>query len=407
MVRFSHAENIMKLPPLRPYLVPAVIALLLGASLASAQDSQQPKTLQQQLTLGFIASLTGQYAHLSNLMLAGAELATDDCNARLSSLNARLTLRVEDDRLVDNKTTLTIVKKLVTVDKPVAILAWAFSTAEAIKLGLGTHKTPVLFFWDANETIPTLGDNFYGTGPAIPIAAQVIADDLRASHISTLGSFLLVDSWTERMNQALQRQLAASGLTFTGAESLLHDSSDYRAPILRLKKQSPGAVAVWSFGSALITLVKQIRQMWPSAILYAVGTPESDMQLMGASAQGMLEVNGWATGAIADRLAQRDTLAVTKPGTRPKPPSPTELAYGLYAYTSAHLVCQALEKALEENHDSTSRHSISHDTINAKLTTVSFDAGVGEVAPGRYNKIHERLLEWSDGAFRPVQRKNP
>ena len=394
----------MKLSPSRSYLLLTILALLVGTRPATAQEAQEPKTPQQRFALGFIASLAGQYAHLGNLMLRGAELATHDCNAQLDKLNAQLALQVEDDRLVDNKTTLTIVKKFVTVDKPIAILAWAFSTAEAIKLGLGNHKIPVLFFWDANETIPTLGDNFYGTGPAIPIAARVIAEDLRATNATTLGSFMLVDSWTERMNQALLKQAAEYGIRVTATESVLHDSADYRAPILRLKKQAPSAVAVWSFGSALITIVKQLRQIWPHVTLYGVGTPESDMQLMGASGEGMLIVNGWATGPIADRLAQKSAEARRNTDTKQKAPSPTELAYSVYAYTSASLVCEALKKGLRERNG-----SITPETVNANLKSVSFDAGVGEVAPGRFNNIKERLLEWrSDsphgGSFRLVTR---
>jgi len=381
-----------------------MLALLVGAHPATTQEAQEPKTPQQRFTLGFIASLTGQYAHLGNLMLRGAELSTHDCNSQLGEFNAQLALQVEDDRLVDNKTTLTIVKKFVTVDKPIAILAWAFSTAEAIKLGLGNHKIPVLFFWDANETIPTLGDNFYGTGPAIPIAARVIAEDLRATNATTLGSFMLVDRWTERMSQALLKQAAEHGIRVAGTESVLHDSADYRAPILRLKKQSPSAVAVWSFGSALITIVKQLRQIWPHVTLYGVGTPESDMQLMGASGDGMLIVNGWATGVIADRLAQKSADAVRNTSSKQKSLSPTELAYSVYAYTSASLVCEALKKGLRERNG-----SITPETVNANLKSVSFDAGVGEVAPGRFNNIQERLLEWrSDslhgGSFRLVAR---
>jgi ABC-type branched-subunit amino acid transport system substrate-binding protein len=379
-------------------LMLAVLALCTRPLRTFAEDANQ-QSLQRQFTLGFIASLTGQYAHLGKLMLAGAELATHDCNTKLSTFNSHLTLRVEDDRLVDNKTTLTIVKKLATVDKPVAILAWAFSTAEAIKMGLGGRKVPVLFFWDANEAIPALGDNFYGMGPAIPNAARVIVEDLQASRVPSIGSFALVDSWTERMNQALQKQSDLSRLPFIGTETLLYDSADYRAPILRLKKQEPGAIAVWSFGSSLITIIKQIRQLWPNVTMYGVGTPESDMQEMGSSGEGMLIVNGWATGTIADRIAQK--IAATTGNTgQPKAPSPTELAYGAYAYTSAYVVCQALEKSLQDN-----TQSADHEKVNTHLRSVSFDAGVGEVAPGRYNYIQERLLEWRGGSFRPVTRR--
>ncbi len=388
-----------------PALLALGLSVLLSLVPVEAQSLREPKSATHELPVGFIASFTGQYARLAGLMASGAELALNDCNERLRERHYSLRLVPEDDNLVDNKTTLAIVKKFRAVDRPIAILAWAFSTAAPIKAALSGSHIPVLFFWDSNQEIPKMGANFYGTGPSIPLAAAVIANHSLATPNATIGSLSLIDAWSERMNSALKEELVSRGSALSATESLLYDNTDFRTPIVRLKRSGAKHIAVFAYGSALVTAVKQLRQVWPDVHIYAVGMPESDMRQLGSSAEGMLVVNGWATGLLAERLSnhivrrQQSALPATLldlPALQKTPPTPTELAYGLYAYTSSHLVCMAVEKALSERLD------ISAQVVNTKLREVHFDAGVGDIAPGRYNTISERLLEWRQGAFQPV-----
>jgi branched-chain amino acid transport system substrate-binding protein len=231
-------------------------------------DEAQPPT---KFSVGFIAGLSGQYALLSQRMLAGAELAAEDCNERLSSHKAQLVVIGEDDHLADNKTTLTVVKKLTRVDRVVAIVTWAFSAAETIKTGLSGDKTPILFFWDSNDAIPPLGSNFYGTGPSMGMQADTLVKEFLDSRVSTIGSLVLVDNWFERMNLLLQREIPAKGLKLVASESILPESTDLRTPLLRLKQREPEALVVLSYGPSFIAAVRQAKQMWPRVRIYGFG----------------------------------------------------------------------------------------------------------------------------------------
>ena len=90
----------------------------------------------ENISIGFLAGMTGQYSKLSQVMLLGSRQAVHECNHDLTPFGIRLSLVVEDDGTIDDKRTVAAVKKLVSSDRVSALLAWSFSTAYAIKSAL-------------------------------------------------------------------------------------------------------------------------------------------------------------------------------------------------------------------------------------------------------------------------------
>jgi branched-chain amino acid transport system substrate-binding protein len=363
-----------------------VFLLILAVIFSHSAFSEERKEIR----IGFIAGLSGQYAHISHLMLAGAEDAVQNCNKQLATSNLSLKLIAEDDGLADAKTTLSVVKKFTSIDKVSAILTWVFSTAKPLKSALGAKKTPVLFFWDYNPGIPQLGDNYYGTGPNIKENAKILVKDFITSGASHLGVIMLIDEWAERMKSEIVNALSEHKLTLSTDQSVLFDTSDFKSIIVRAKKSETEGLVILTWGASLITLVNQLREMWPEVKLYTVGQPESDMQLIGESANGMNVINGWIEGALASKLLS----AIAKdPLINSKNISPVDLTYAAYGYQSADILCKAISKVVKANQEINDQH------LNAALHSIDYDCGLGAVGPGRYSEIHEHMSIWKDGIY--------
>lgn len=363
-----------------------IILLILAVVLSQNTFSEERK----ELTIGFIAGLSGQYAHISHLMLAGAEEAVQNCNKQLAANNVALKLIAEDDGMIDARTTLSAVKKFTSVDKVSAIAAWAFSSVKPINSALGTKKTPVLFFWDYNPGIALTGDNYYGTGPNIKENARILVQDFIASGSNKLGIIMYIDEWAERARNEIVTALAEHGLALSTEQQVLSDTSDFKSIILRAKKSNTHGLVLLSWGAGLITLVNQLGEMWPEAKLYMVGQPESDMLLLGKSADGMNVINGWIEGALAAKL----TTAIAKdPLIHSKNISPVDLTYAAYGYQVSDILCKAIEKVAD------AKQAVTDENLNAALRSIDYDCGLGAIGPGRYSKIHEHISIWKDGAF--------
>lgn len=360
--------------------------------LFSTAIALQPVIAEQKIiSVGFIADLSNQYALLSHLMLSGSELAVEQCNKELPSEQYSLKLIAEDDGLIDAKRTINAIRKFVAVDKVSAILAWAYSGGKPIKSALGKQQTPVIFFWDSNPGIAGLGNNYYGTGPNAQKNAELLVEHFTKAGLKKLGVIMLIDEWAEHMHELLQSSLKKKDLALVMEEAVQPNNAHYNTNILKAKRSNAEGVVLLAWGAALITMVKEIGELWPGVRLYVVGQPESDMKMLGKAGNGIFVINGWMTGELATKLAAKASL---DPVIKAKTLTPVDLAYAAYGYQSADIICKAVKNLIKD------KKEISDLTLNEQLHLIEYNIGLGKVAPGRYSDMQEHMLVWENGAFR-------
>jgi branched-chain amino acid transport system substrate-binding protein len=341
--------------------------------------------------VGFLGSLTGPYAEISHRMIAGARLALDECAGELAERGAKLELVIEDDGLCDPARTRTAIQKFTSIDRVDAILVWAYSAAQPIRSALGGSAVPVIFAWDSNPGIDRMGDNFYGTGPDAELATRKIVEDIARDRMQRVGILALTDEWVDRVRGVLLNIAEEKRLYVTVDETLTPGVDDYRGVILRAKQKSVDALVVLGYSSTLVTILKQIRQVWPSVRIYTIGQPARDLRLLGAAGDGIVVVNGWVTGALAEKL----TSETLNPSQEERSgDSPTDIVYNAYGYQGGVLVCRAVARALQP------RGSVpTPEALNAAIRQLTFNIGLGEISPGRSTQVGESLLVWREGHF--------
>jgi ABC-type branched-subunit amino acid transport system substrate-binding protein len=341
--------------------------------------------------VGFLGSLTGPYADISHRMIAGARLALDECARELAERGAKLELVVEDDGLCDPARTMTATQKFASIDRVDAILVWAYSAAQPIRSALGKSAVPVIFVWDSNPGIDRMAANFYGTGPDAELATRKIVEDIARDRMQRVGILALTDEWVERVRGVLLKVAEEKRLHITVDETLNPGGDDYRGAILRAKQKSVDALVVLGYSSTLVTILKQIRQIWPSVPIYTIGQPARDLQLLGAAGDGIIVVNGWITGPLADKLMS-GTASLSEQGRSAD--SPTDLVYNAYGYQGGVLVCKAVAQVLKQQGS-----ALTSQALNAAMRALAVNIGLGEIAPGRYSQVGEALLVWHNGNF--------
>ncbi len=348
--------------------------------------SEQPRIVK----IGFLGGLTGEYSEIAHHMIDGARIGLDECNRKVANRSVKLELLVENDGLCDPNRTMTAVHKFVSLDRVDAIMVWAYSAAQTIRSALGKRSVPVIFLWDSNPGIATMGANFYGTGPDAELASKKIVEDLSRDRMRRFGILAMTDEWVERVRGVLNDAANEKELQVAFDESLAPGVNDYRGTILRAKQRSADALVVLGYSSSLVALLKQVRQVWPSVRIYTIGQPAHDLQHLGEAAEGTVVVNGWITGELAKKLRCVEGCASETGRYRE---SPTDLAYAAYGYQSAVVVCSAVNRILDEG------TSVTSTTLNEALRSISVNIGLGVVAPGRYTHIGESLLVWRNGKF--------
>lgn len=236
------------------------------------------------IKIGEFASLTGKEATFGNMSHNGTVLAIEEANAAGGVLGKKLVLITEDDQSKQGEPA-TVVKKLVTSDRVVAVLGEVASSRsmEAAPI-CQQNKVPMISPSSTNVRLTEMGDYIFRVCFTDEFQGKLLSNfarkSLKASNVA-----ILTDTKAD-YSIGLTRDFIAP---FTGAggkivaeQTYNGGDKDFKGQLTAIKAVNPDAILVTGYYTDVGLMVKQARQLgikvpmfggdgWESSKLIEIG----------------------------------------------------------------------------------------------------------------------------------------
>jgi len=231
-----------------------VVAALLGAAVLSGQET---------IKIGEFASLTGKEAGFGNESHNGTLLAVEEINAAGGVLGRQLELIVGDNQS-KNGESATVVKKLISRDKVVAILGEVASSRSLEAAPIAQRaKIPMVTPSSTNPRVTETGDYIFRVCFIDPFQGTVLAkfvkDTLKLKRVAIMTS--VSSAYSVGLTKFFKERFIADGGVIVAEQKYNEGDKDFRAQLTAIK--ASGAEAIFASGyyteSALMAV--QARQL--------------------------------------------------------------------------------------------------------------------------------------------------
>ena len=257
--------------------LPALLSLsLLGCS----GGKDEPK----EIVVGEFGSLTGPEATFGISTRNGIDLATEELNAKGGIANIKVRVVVEDDQ-GKPETTVTSVSKLISRDRPVALLGEVASTLSINAAPLAQNAgIPMISPSSTNPEVTQKGDFIFRVCFIDPFQGTAVAKfAYNTKGVRKVG--ILTDAasaYSVGLAKYFSETFSQLGGTVVGQEAYAKGDLDFKAQLTNLVSQQPEAIFVPGYYTDVGLIAKQARQLnyqgiflggdgWDSAELVKVG----------------------------------------------------------------------------------------------------------------------------------------
>ena len=265
---------------LKKLLRSSCFALQLALALALPVFSGWAATVK----IGEVDPLTGGISQFGIGCHQGFVLAFDEINRGGGILGQKLELVTEDDQSKPGQSS-TVVRKLITQDKVVAILGDATSSAtlEAAPIAQSA-KIPMITPTATNPRITEVGDYIFRVCFLDEFQGRVLAkftrEKLNAGKVFTLTD--VKQDYSVDLSKFFKDEFTKRGGTIVGEQSYSTGDTDFRAQLTSIRAARPDVVYVPGYYQEVALIVKQARQIglnmpfvgcdgWANQALLAIG----------------------------------------------------------------------------------------------------------------------------------------
>ena len=215
------------------------------------------------IPVGEFASLTGKEATFGQSSHKGTMLAIEEINAAGGVLGKKLNLIYEDNRSTQGESA-TIVKKLITRDKVVAVLGEVTSgrSLEAATV-CQDNKVPMISPSSTNPDVTKRGDFIFRVCFIDPFQGTVMAkfakDRLKAQKVAVLSD--VAAAYSVGLAQFFKEQFTKDGGQIVSEQKFNSGDKDFKAQLTSIKAANPDAVFVPCYYTEAGLIVRQARQL--------------------------------------------------------------------------------------------------------------------------------------------------
>jgi branched-chain amino acid transport system substrate-binding protein len=347
--------------------------------------------LSQTIDVGLAAPLSGPLASLGDQVRRGAEVATDEINAKGGVLGRKLVLKTADDGCVPGRA-VEVARRLTQVDKIVAVIGHvcapaSFAVAPIYAAARVVMITPAPADQRLTEAAAKNGwRNIFLMAGSVE-SQGFAAGTYLARRYKGNGIALVYDqsSYGADLAEGLKEALKDRSTSLTFETSLTGNVVDVKPAVDQLRAAKPAAVYLATTPANAAALVKRAKEVGLDTTFVsgsAIGRPEF-LQIAGGATEGVLSTT------LADA---RSLPAAAEAVTRLRQSGSGTEGYTLYAYAAVQVLAQAIEKA----------GSTDLDRVEPVLRQQSFPTAVGNV---RFDKAGDRdvsqvaFSQWRDGRF--------
>jgi branched-chain amino acid transport system substrate-binding protein len=235
----------------------ALVAALAGLIFAPSLSAQEP------IKIGQFASLTGKEASLGQSSNKGTMMAIDDLNAAGGVLGRPLLLVTEDTQSKPGETA-TVVKKLISRDKVVALLGEVASSRslEAAPIAQAA-KVPMISPASTNPKVTETGAYIFRTCFIDPFQGPVMARFAR-EHLKAKRVALVVSNssaYSIGLAKFFRESFVANGGTIVLEQKYSEGDKDFKAQLTAIKAAGVDAVFNPGYYNEGALIVRQARDL--------------------------------------------------------------------------------------------------------------------------------------------------
>ncbi len=311
---------------------------------APERPTVQPRASSEQgpIVIGTLGSLTGSEASFGTVVRDGIQFAVDEVNAAGGVKGRKVELRSYDTQGKIEES-VAAAKRLLTQDKVVLILGDVTSSGSlAIADAVQAARVPMVTPSSTHPDVTKKGDFIFRTCFIDPFQGGAMArfarENLQLDRVAVLhdsknaSSLGLSDTFTAAFKKL--------GGTVVAVESYSKGDSDYRAPLLAVKRAKPQAVYLPGFYSEVGIIARQARELgltqpllggdgWDSARLF---------ELAGGALEGSSFSSHYAMDNPAPELRRFASAFQARHGRQPE-------AASALGYDAAKVALAAIERA--------------------------------------------------------------
>lgn len=215
------------------------------------------------IAIGEYASLTGREAAFGNSSHNGTKLAVEELNAAGGLLGKQVKLIYEDNRSLPGESA-TIVKKLITRDKVVAVLG-EVASGRSLEAGpiCQDNKIPMISPSSTNPKVTETGDYIFRVCFTDPFQGKLLAEfakrSLKAQKVAVLSD--VAAPYSVGLAQFFREPFLAGGGQIVADVKYTGGDKDFKAQLTAIKAANPDAIFVPGYYTEAGLIVSQARQL--------------------------------------------------------------------------------------------------------------------------------------------------
>ena len=261
-----------------------VVAALAGLTFAPSLSAQEP------IKIGQFASITGKEASLGQSSNNGTMMAIDDLNAAGGVLGRPLLLVTEDTQSKPGETA-TVVKKLISRDKVIALLGEVASSRslEAAPIAQAA-KIPMISPASTNPKVTETGAYIFRTCFIDPFQGPVMArfarERLKAKRVALVVSNS--SAYSIGLAKFFREAFVANGGTIVLEQKYSEGDKDFKAQLTAIKAAGVDAVFNPGYYNEGALIVRQARDLGLTLPIFGADSWEAEalIQLGGKAMEG-------------------------------------------------------------------------------------------------------------------------
>lgn len=235
------------------------LAFFALALFAFASCSRQSDTIK----IGHYGSLTGKDAAFGVATRKGVLLAVEELNAKGGVLGRPLEYLVEDIQSKAGESA-TVVKKLITRDKVVAVIG-ANASANSLEAGpvCQNAKIPMMAISSTNPRVTEIGDYIFRICFIDPFQGAVLGkfahDSLHAKRVALLTA--VNSPYSIGLSNVLRQDFTARGGEIVAEQKYSEGEKDFRAQLTAIRTAKPDVIAATGFYTEAALICIQARSL--------------------------------------------------------------------------------------------------------------------------------------------------
>lgn len=241
----------------------ALVVLAGLVAFSGCTKTTQQNESSQEIRVGEFGSLTGNEATFGQSTHKGIVLAIDEVNAKGGIKGKKIKLINEDNRGSSDES-ITVVKKLITKDKVIAVLGEvASSRSIAVAPIAQSYKIPMISPSSTNPELTKKGDYVFRVCFIDPFQGLVMAkfayDNLKARKVAVLKE--ISSAYSMGLAQFFVEKFKSLGGEIVEEAVFQTEDTDFKAQLTKIKAKNPDAIFLPAYYTQVGLIARQAKQM--------------------------------------------------------------------------------------------------------------------------------------------------